>query len=362
MPTLRLNTPERVREVIGNPDPVSRNLQITQSYHELAAALRKLYKGPDVPWCSFAVWASKQAGTFIRKEEVPAPLRRFLAAPGRLPGRHALLEFARMTVDDVAVHVAEGNRLVYTKLAPIFADFLIFARQQREPDPERLDAFLEKISREPESGEKLQRAFRHYHEAFFETDAETRAELIFLANALVGWHEQIRLQEAIEGALDAPIRRALEDPERRLSRLPLPAFLRRATASLFLRLWRPKILSFEDEWKRIATECVLSLGEPDGGRLELGEDLPPLEDGSLFPSPLRRISHPEGAELLAALDRTADALDGSAASDWSRLSDRMNYIVDYFRSRQQSRDLLRPPYEASQVHVIRLGRRPSGPL
>jgi hypothetical protein len=78
-----LTTPERVRAVIANTDPVVRNLQITQSYHELSAALNERDGGVDVAWTAHATWASKQAGSFIRGEEVPAPLRRFLDREGR---------------------------------------------------------------------------------------------------------------------------------------------------------------------------------------------------------------------------------------------------------------------------------------
>jgi len=46
-------------------DPVLRNLQITQCYHELASALAKR-TGPHANWCTFATWASKQAGQTIR--------------------------------------------------------------------------------------------------------------------------------------------------------------------------------------------------------------------------------------------------------------------------------------------------------
>lgn len=51
-----------------------------------------------------------------------------------------------------------------------------------------------------------------------------------------------------------------------------------------------------------------------------------------------------------------------AAADWSKLGDRMNFIVDYFRSRQQSAKLMQPPFSASQTEAIRAGRLPVGPL
>lgn len=362
-------TPERVGAVAANPDPVTRNLQITQSYHELTTALHERYGGVDLAWTAFATWASKTAGTFIRNEEVPAVLRRFLDDkrrgwwwPSTWLRRHHFLEYARLTVADVAANVAAGNLLVYARLAPIFADFLVLARELEAADPARLEALLAAVTeRDPSVDEPLRRAFVHYHTALFETDAGKRAELVFLANALVGWHEQIRLQEAIDGALSAPIRRALADPERRWTKWPIPLWLRRLCAAAFRTVFAPAIRRFERDWKRAATECLMTLGLP-GGRLELGDDVPPLPGGRMFPPALERLEHPEALELLARLDATPDTTRGSGARDWTLLEDRMNYVVDLFRSRQQEADMLGAPFTAEQAAAIREGRLPGGRL
>src|SRR2546423_15634391 len=50
-------------------DPVNRNLQITQCYYELSAVFVKR-GGPYANWCTFATWASKQAGQTIRREDL----------------------------------------------------------------------------------------------------------------------------------------------------------------------------------------------------------------------------------------------------------------------------------------------------
>src|SRR5512133_605623 len=56
-------------------DVVIRNLQITQCYHELSLALTRRI-GPHANWCTFATWASKQAGQTIRKEDLARALKR----------------------------------------------------------------------------------------------------------------------------------------------------------------------------------------------------------------------------------------------------------------------------------------------
>lgn len=362
-----LTTPGAVRRVISVTDPVRRNLLITQSYHELTAAFADLYRGPDLLWPVFATWASKQAGRYIRNEEVPAPLRRFLGldrrrrslfsrfaptdAVRRLVGRERLLRYGRLTAEDVGRHVAEGNRLVYARLAPIYARFLMLLRSHREPDPVRLGAFLTELRRGGEAGglrndgdvgEELPRAFAQYYAARFETEPKRRAERLLLANLLVGLHEQIRLQEAIEGGLRAPVRRAMR-------------------SGITGRFLAPALRRVEDDWSAAVTQCLMTLVLPDRV-LELGEDLPPLPDGSMYPPALRTPTLPELRRVLGELDRTPGTLRGSAARDWTSLADRMSYLADFFRSRQQDRGLLQRPFTRQQTEAIRAGRVPAGRL
>jgi len=70
--------------------------------------------------------------------------------------------------------------------------------------------------------------------------------------------------------------------------------------------------------------------------------VPPLADGQVGPAVLGILATPDPAELVAQYDRTGGTLVGSGARDWIRLEDRMNYIVNLFRSRQQQAALLEP--------------------
>ena len=56
-----------VDRIAALSEPVIRNLQITQCYHELAAAMAARVSGAN--WCTFATWASRQAGQTIRQED-----------------------------------------------------------------------------------------------------------------------------------------------------------------------------------------------------------------------------------------------------------------------------------------------------
>ena len=50
-------------------DPIVRNLQITQCYYEISQSVAR-FAGTSANWCTFATWASKQAGQTIRAEDL----------------------------------------------------------------------------------------------------------------------------------------------------------------------------------------------------------------------------------------------------------------------------------------------------
>ena len=66
-------TLSQVEEITAGANSVIRNLQITQCYHELSLALAER-TGQSANWCTFATWASKQAGQTIRKEDLARTL------------------------------------------------------------------------------------------------------------------------------------------------------------------------------------------------------------------------------------------------------------------------------------------------
>jgi hypothetical protein len=133
---------------------------------------------------------------------------------------------------------------------------------------------------------------------------------------------------------------------------------------------------------------MMTLKLPDQ-TLHLGRDLPAPPGQPLFPKVLQTISDPELGMLLAQYDSLAerseerDALRaieeaaevlmgklgfgesfalGTGADDWVQLSQRMRYILELFRSRQQDHALLQPTFEPEQVAAMKAGRIPDGPL
>ena len=76
------SSPEGIKNIVGNAEPVLRNLQITLSYHQITLDFAGRLGSENVCWAAFATWASKQAGQFIRMEQVPPATLEHLGLPG----------------------------------------------------------------------------------------------------------------------------------------------------------------------------------------------------------------------------------------------------------------------------------------
>lgn len=222
----------QVERIAALADPRLRNLQITQCYHELSAALAAR-TGGGANWCTFATWASKQAGQTIRQEDLARALEQALAgSPLLLQAAEAVARAARAvrvgrTRDEVLRQgwaavgpaamlqragraVARGNQKVFAEIGREFARFLALCPPGAQPDAAGLAAFQDALRPgEPPAGQGLLReAFAGYHRVLSEPEPKRRAELLLLANLRVGLHEQTRLQPEIAEAVGA----ALPDP------------------------------------------------------------------------------------------------------------------------------------------------------
>lgn len=316
-------------------DPVRRNLEITQSYHQLTLALGRRLGRRDLPWTGFAVWASKTAGHFIRGDWLPPELRTAMTRRGGALAR-GLVRVEAV----VRAHLAEGNRRVYAEIAPLFAALLPVLDappMRREAEATALLERLRPGSVQRRGQDGLARAMRAYLEASLR-DGDERAQLLLLANLEIGAHEQWRLQGPIEGALEATVAALPPRARPRMLRRRLATRLRRPLTRWMMRLHTPELV------------------------LHMGRDVPALPDGRMFPSELEHIRVPELGDLLAEIDRTPGTTRGSAARDWADYGDRMSYVADMFRVHQQAPALWRPPFRAEQVEALSRGRAPVGPL
>jgi hypothetical protein len=325
-------TVEEVGRIAGLRDPVIRNLQITECYSRLAAGVAS----GGANWCTFATWASKQAGCTIRGEDLDAAVRRELGDGFELLHpirsfwrrllRHGLLDReSRLGGLVYRLHtpfdafelasdaVARGNRKVFEEIGLQFAryltlDFATFMEGLQDPD--------------------LRAAFTHLEAGRAAGDRE----LIVLANLEIGLHEQERLQPEIREALDAATA-----PSR-------PLVLRVFGWPLQRQLTR---LSRE-----VITGSFMVLTLP-GVALSLARHLDiPLVD-------------PSNADLVALIARfepAPPAVDNCGAQDWSDLHQRMHYISHLFRAYDTHSELADAPFTPEQVELIRAGRLPDGAL
>jgi hypothetical protein len=373
-------TVAELERIVAQQDMVLRNLLITNAYHRLALAVRTR-TGPGANWCTFATWASKQAGRTIRREDLGDFLRaRLRSSPELTALLHAALPFTRCSFDALADEiadavnddpsfaraarsVAEGNLKVFQEIALQFGHFL--AAETSNP-PGALEQFLATLlPGDPPTGQRLLAdAFRAYHGALNEVEPSARAQRLFYANVLIGLHEQTRLQPEIAAALNAGFDEA--KVRRRLLTALLPSFWRRIRHRV--SGWfggRPPLDDILDrllpqvqrELRHIVTTEVMTLQFPGGLVIRLGHDL-----AGSFPPSLANIAHPELTAFLKRYDVTTDSVKGTGAKDWSVLVQRMHLIMDLFRCRHEWDPLFEPPFTAAQVAEMGNGRRPPEPL
>ena len=361
-------------------NPVPRNLRITQAYHELSAAVAALL-GPGANWCTFATWASKQAGQTIRGDDLGrkiqnafsesaavqatvARIRALRRAVGRaVDADEALAALRRacaplLAVTRVADAVGRGNKKVFDEIGVEFARFVTVL------GPGSDDAAVESFFRrfrpgDPPDGQRLlAAAFRDYHRARRMTDPKLRVERMFLANVRVGLHEQTRLEPEIADALNAPV----PDPAAIGRRLLETLFAGRrarfpgshgALTEVTARLLEP----LRAVVRRVVTEELIIFTLPDGRALRLGTDLT-----GIYPGDLAKLEDPEVIAFLRTVDPTPDSLAGSGADDWASLADRMHMILDLFRQQHENADLFRPPFAPEQAQLIAAGGTPDGRL
>ncbi|GMU04029.1 hypothetical protein [Corallococcus caeni] len=379
-------TAQDVANIAAMKDPVARNLAITQGYHDLSDAVGTLLGKENANWSTYATWASKQAGVSIRQEDMPKAFVDVLKGGGvvgaamskvddllRKLGLPAMPtgDIARAgadALDNVSKAIGDGNQFVFKEVGHEFARFVETFQGDTQLDPAKLQKYLDGF---PKDKPLLKDAFGNYAKAMFEKDPNKKAELMLLANDTVGLHEQTQLQGYVEKALNAPVKEVFanilkKSIEAGANALPFPANLaaKAAIKSGVVDLaTKPLVDALAGTFRGIATEHMMKLAVP-GGALKLGNDLPPPPgmESTLFPPHLRTIEDPKLKALLGRMDKTPDSLHGTAAKDWSQLDQRMNYIVDLFRSRQSDPHLFDQPFGKEAHYPVAPSRpRPAAP-
>jgi hypothetical protein len=377
-------TTAEVRRICAIADPELRNLEITQCYSQLAAAVAAR-SGEGANWCTFATWASRQAGRTIRGEDVLEELQRRLRH--RRPLVHPFMTLWRRllrlgllrpdtrlgrlvaevhtpfdAVELAGAAVARGNLKVFEEIGLEFARFL----DELPPgsaDDAAVERFLAGLTPgDPPDGQLyLRRAFSRYARLQGPIDSATHMRLAVLANLEVGLHEQTRLQPEIRRALDAPYATE-EDLGRRVLLALFPdadrlwAVVRRPAAALLGMLAGRIERASRELARELITESFMVLSLP-GRVLALGAN---LDDP--YPEALSPPTEAELVELLARFEPAPPAEDLCGVRDWSVLDERMHYIVHLFCAFHLQQDLAKPPFTSEQLAKIARGELPDGEL
>lgn len=323
---------EEVRAICLIENAILRNLRITECYQRLSVSFAERV-GPGSNWCTFATWASRQAGCTIRGEDIidrvitsrTPRLWRALLHAGLLDPRTPLGWIVKHVhtpfdaVERASRSVATGNLKVFEEIGEVFAQSL------QNPGFEPTQPLLRE-------------AFNHYRDAQVEADPIRRACLILFGNLKCGWHEQTRLQPEIAEAMKAPLG-TLNDLTRRF----LP-FLRRPVKRLTSLI--------EDLNCHIVTQGFMSLKLPGPRRLHLGRDLdhpiPACFDG-IDQDPL-------------ILQFSTAGHGGDGAENWTDLAQRMRYIARLFRCFHEDASLFEAPFSPEQRARMAAGHLPDGVL
>jgi hypothetical protein len=367
--------PTEVRRIVAIRDPVLRNLEITHCYWRLAQAVARR-TGTGANWCTFATWASKQAGSTIRGEDAEGLLRarlgrraeflhpvqsvwrwllrRGLLDPGSRLGRIvAELHTPFDALERASDAVARGNRKVFEEIGFEFARYLQECPADAPLTAPQVQAFLDSLG-----PDELRRAFTRYQRAATEPSAQS----LLTANLEIGLHEQTRLQPEIREALDAAYVSQTDLGRRILDALlPRGTRSRRAVpdpaAAAVLGWTAKRIQRHGAELAREAiTRSLMVLSLP-GRVLWLGTHL-----ADPYPAALQTITDEELEALVARFEPIAPAADDCGARDWSVLQQRMHYILHLFRSWHERADLADPPFTAAQLARISAGVIPDGDL
>lgn len=374
-----------VERIARSTDPVLRNLEITECYYQLARACYA-WTGQCANWCTFATWASRQAGRTIRGEDFLANLERHLNLrqwfthpiktiwrkivragiynPETTVGRLAReIHSPFDAFEHASAAVARGNLKVFEEIGREFARFLAVCGADAAPDPARIAAFCEGLRPgDPPDGQRyLHQAFARYYQQQFEPKPSVRAQMMYLANLEIGFHEQTRLQPEIREALDVPVRTAHDIGKRWLSILFPGAgawkrTLEKPAAAVLGVIARAISRLSADVARRVITDAMMTLTVP-GRVIALGRNLDVPADPSLA-----QVSLQDLEAMLSNIEPGPGIADDCGTDDWSNLRERMHFIAHLFRAFAAQESLFRAPFTPEQVAQFQSGRLPDGDL
>jgi hypothetical protein len=374
---------EYIHEIISmDHDPILRNLKITQCYADLSQGIAMRVGDENVNWCHFATWASKTAGRFIRLENMNVQLHdalhhnseyqdwlllikdKFYELDIEHEFEHAHVHTAaHNSISVISADIAAGNLKVFSELGIVFSSMIDAFDKSLRGNRDSVESLVQTLRQgDSHSGgqDLLANAVRDFHAALHEKDQYKKAELMLRANAQTGLHEQIRLQPYIAAAMEAPLPKTFSSHAKKHLTDNIPDHKHHLLHSIFDQYITPITHKVHNAWLNMSTHYLMTLVLPDGV-LHLGHDLPKPEGANLFPDHLVNLRD-EGLNNLLHQFQAHTITPHCKARNWSVLEDRMHYILNLFRSRQQHRPLHLSPFETLQIEHLHENKMPMGKL
>jgi hypothetical protein len=366
MPPVQSSYPNEaeVTRIAATEDAAARNRQITEAYWKLSTEVERRILG-HANWCTFATWASQQAGVTIRHEDMTQLLRERLQSSWSITLIDAKLiellvegdlDLLQLVVNAVANlgplkrsgdAVGCGNRKIFEEIGLLFARWLTLFPDIHSVTDSDMDGFSQglKPGPPPDGQDVLKQAFGNYRAAALSTDPKEKAELMFLANLQIGYHEQTRLQPDIKAALDGALlepgdltdllMKTLTGRQGRVAKALEKAF--HGHESPLGKIAMVLAKDVQQQVRIVITEQLMSLWLPPATIVQLGRDL-----RRPFPGELQKLTSPDLLHLLAGFDPTPDSEGGSGVRDWSNLQQRLRFIADLFRAYGEEKCLFDP--------------------
>lgn len=198
---------------------------------------------------------------------------------------------------------------------------------------------------------------RHAHNAGM---MKARSELIFRGNVLIESYVQIKVQQVLDYSVDEIASSYFKE------QIGVEASENRGAGR-----WRRRInrvaaerfeQSFGDVWSRVLTDQVLVARVGDEV-IRLGRDIPdPPGSSSFFPEDLDPICDGWANNLLLRFDHSFGYGTGTRSHNWGVYDDRMNWLVNLLRSRQQSFGVWKEPFTLQEEVLVRAHQDPTDGL
>jgi hypothetical protein len=388
-------TPRGALNPAGPPGLIAEMAELDRA----PAAARAAPRGRALPlnanFCTYAMWSSLTLGPDIRNARLPLRLDGLSSRRLRETASRLVVEARRTNDDELARLLGIGQRAVLWEVGTGIYSMLLEEAALNELSAVRSVAFedykgsatftdsatavlTKTIDRwltqtiNPRSADgltqlrskDLAQGLASYHLArraaqqgaeAGEPDRHRRwvAELILRGNLLIGAYEQRRV--------DQVLRFPVQDfaAEFFLERSGVEAMERsgqgrwRGRAD---RLVRSGLSHTRPWWSRFFTDQVLVLRAGDE-LLRLGRDLPiPPGQATFLPTDLQHVQDRWLQMLLYRYDHSYGNGHGTQSRIWAVFDDRMNFIVNFMRSRAQTAGLWQEPFDHQSMQRLRRGQ------